>query len=178
MPPRGWATLSVREEVRRKLEELGSRLGMSSPNDVIAYLLSRYEELTDISVKLEKLLTDITVRLERLLTDRSVNTSPSLTDRSVNTSPSLTDTSVSNPPSLTDTSVSPTTSTPGTPTAQQETVDSHIWCRKKSEVRNFKGFLEWVDHSFELVDWWEEDDKYCFETRRNPKEKGKRRGGG
>jgi P2-related tail formation protein len=55
--------------------------------------------------------------------------------------------------------------------------DSHIWCRKKSEVRNLKGFLEWVDHSFELIDWWEEDDKYCFETRRSPKEKGRGRGG-
>jgi len=113
LPPKGWTTLSVREEVRRKLEELGSRLGMSSPSDVIAFLLSRYEELTDISVKLERLLT----KLERLLTDRSVNTPPSLTDRSVSASPSLTyrsvsassnltDTSVNNPPSLTDTSVS------------------------------------------------------------------------
>ena len=54
-------------------------------------------------------------------------------------------------------------------------MDSHVWCRKKSEVRNFRGFLEWVDHNYGLVDWWEEEEKYCFETKRRP-EKG--RGGG
>jgi hypothetical protein len=127
MPHRGWVTLSVREDVRRRLDELASKLGMSSPNDVIAFLLSRYEELTEISVKLEKLLTDISVKLDRLLTDRSVSTPPSLTDISVSTpgnltdksvspSPSLTDKSVNNPPSLTDASVNPT----GGSSAQQK----------------------------------------------------------
>jgi hypothetical protein len=157
----------VREEVRRKLDELASRLGMTSPNDVIAFLLSRYEEFTDISVKLEKLLTDLSVRLERLLTDKSVNLSPSLTDKSV-----------SNPPALTDVSVSPS---PPPTTARGSTEDiteSHIWCRRKSEVRNLKGFLDWVEHNFKLLDWWEEGEKYCFETGRSPKEKGRRRGGG
>jgi hypothetical protein len=66
-------------------------------------------------------------------------------------------------------------------TETEDVAESHIWCRRKSEVRNLKGFLSWVDSNYGLVDWWEEDDKYCFETRRSPKqEKGEkgRRGGG
>ena len=52
---------------------------------------------------------------------------------------------------------------------------THTWCRKKSEIRNLEGFIEWVKHSYGLVDWWEEDDEYCFETKRSPKEKGEKR---
>jgi predicted CopG family antitoxin len=74
MPPRGWATVSVREDVRRALEEIASQKGFSSLNDVIAFLLDKYREFTDVSVKLtdvsvrcDKLLTDISVKLDRLL---------------------------------------------------------------------------------------------------------------
>jgi predicted CopG family antitoxin len=68
MPPRGWATVSVREDVRRALEEIASQKGFSSLNDVIAFLLDKYREFTDVSVK----LTDMSVRCDKLLTDISV----------------------------------------------------------------------------------------------------------
>jgi hypothetical protein len=68
VPPRGWTTVSVREDVRRALEEIASQKGFSSLNDVIAFLLDKYREFTDISVK----LTDISVRCDKLLTDISV----------------------------------------------------------------------------------------------------------
>jgi hypothetical protein len=68
MPPRGWATVSVREDVRRALEEIASQKGFSSLNDVIVFLLDKYREFTDISVK----LTDMSVRYDKLLTDISV----------------------------------------------------------------------------------------------------------
>jgi hypothetical protein len=45
------------------------------------------------------------------------------------------------------------------------------WCRSRSEIRSLEGFVEWVKHSYGLVDWWEEDDEYCFETKRIPKER-------
>jgi len=68
MPPRGWVTVSVREDVRRALEDIASQKGFSSLNDVIAFLLDKYREFTDISVK----LTDVSVRCDKLLTDISV----------------------------------------------------------------------------------------------------------
>jgi hypothetical protein len=68
MPPRGWATVSVREDVRKVLEEIASQKGFSSLNDVIAFLLDKYREFTDVSVK----LTDMSVRCDKLLTDISV----------------------------------------------------------------------------------------------------------
>jgi predicted CopG family antitoxin len=67
VPPRGWATVSVREDVRRALEEIASQKGFSSLNDVIAFLLDKYREFTDISVRCDKLLTDISVKLDALL---------------------------------------------------------------------------------------------------------------
>jgi hypothetical protein len=73
----------------------------------------------------------------------------------------------------------PSTAKSTTTTKTGDVAETHIWCRKKSEIQNLKGFLKWVDHSFELLDWWEEEDgRVCFETRRSPKERGRRRGGG
>jgi hypothetical protein len=46
--------------------------------------------------------------------------------------------------------------------------EGYEWCRDKGKVWNLKNFLKWVDDSFGLVDWWEEDDRVCFETRRKP----------
>jgi hypothetical protein len=78
--PRGrYSNLSVRVEVKKQLEELASKLGMTSPNDAVAYLLDKYREFTEVSVRLEKLLTDISVRL----TDISVKQDKLLTDMSV-----------------------------------------------------------------------------------------------
>jgi predicted CopG family antitoxin len=55
---------------------------------------------------------------------------------------------------------------------------THTWCRKKSEIRNLEGFVEWVKQNYGLIDWWEEKDgRVCFETERKP-EKGRRGGGG
>jgi hypothetical protein len=44
----------------------------------------------------------------------------------------------------------------------------HEWCRSKAKVRNLQSFIKWVDDSFGLIDWWEEDDRVCFETRKKP----------
>jgi hypothetical protein len=59
--------VSVREDVRRALEEIASQKGFSSLNDVIAFLLDKYREFTDISVRCDKLLTDVSVKLDTLL---------------------------------------------------------------------------------------------------------------
>jgi hypothetical protein len=42
------------------------------------------------------------------------------------------------------------------------------WCYSKSKVRNLQNLLDWVDRRFGLIDWWEEGDKLCFETREKP----------
>jgi hypothetical protein len=60
--PRGkWSNLSVREEVKRELEQLREQLGFSSANDVIVFLLTKYrersEEPTDIVARLEEVVT-------------------------------------------------------------------------------------------------------------------------
>ena len=78
MPPRGWATVSVREDVRRALEEIASQKGFSSMNDVIAFLLDKYREFTDISVK----LADISVKLDKLLQAGGDTTSNQITTQS------------------------------------------------------------------------------------------------
>ncbi len=44
----------------------------------------------------------------------------------------------------------------------------HVWCREKGRVRDLQGFLRWVDERMVLLDWWDEDDRYCFETREKP----------
>jgi hypothetical protein len=78
MPARGWVALNVREDVKKKLDEIASEKGISSPNDVITFLIDKYKEYTYIYVKLTDLLSrtedlkclgeKLFARLERLRT--------------------------------------------------------------------------------------------------------------
>ena len=140
MPPRGWATVSVREDVRRALEEIASQKGFSSMNDVIAFLLDKYREFTDISVK----LADISVKLDKLLQAEGDTISNQITTQSE-----------------TETGGSTSESTSGG-------YGGYEWCRPRSSIRSLQGFLEWADGRFGLLDWWEEDGKICLATRRKP----------
>jgi hypothetical protein len=138
LPPKRWVSLSIREEVRKALDEIASEKGFSSINDVIVFLLEKYREYTDISVKHEKLLTDILVKLEKLLTDTSVNTDISVKNTATETQNKKT----SNPPS-----------------------SSNVWCKKKSEIKNIKSYVDALRaRGVKLRDWWEEGDQYCFEV--------------
>jgi hypothetical protein len=42
------------------------------------------------------------------------------------------------------------------------------WCRPRSSIKNLEGFVEYLERSLGLEDWWEEDDKICFRTRVRP----------
>jgi hypothetical protein len=55
MPGKGWASINVREDVRRRLEDLASELGFTSLNDVVAYLLNAYGVMSAIGLLDEKL---------------------------------------------------------------------------------------------------------------------------
>ena len=169
IPPKGWVSLSVREEVRKQLEELASKLGMASPNDVISYLLDKYREFTDISVRLEKLLTDISVRL----TDISVKLEKHTTTSSGNALPTAVGERLASDASMSLTAVRddsrPTTVETSTVKVGEQKPQTHTWCRKKDSVKYLKAFLDWVDRNYKVVDWWEEGDSYCFETEKPPK---------
>jgi len=62
MPSGDWVSLNVKKDVRRILDEIASQKGLSSPNDVIIFLIDRYKEYTYIYVK----LTDLLSRIEDL----------------------------------------------------------------------------------------------------------------
>jgi hypothetical protein len=68
LPPKGWRTLSIREDLRKRLEELGRKLGYESLNDVIAFLLDSYEYKAEISKKLVDVTTTLT-RIESIFLD-------------------------------------------------------------------------------------------------------------
>jgi len=62
MPPKGYRSITVREDIIKRLDELASQKGFSSLNDVIVFLLDRYNEFTVYYGK----LTDLMTRLEDL----------------------------------------------------------------------------------------------------------------
>jgi ubiquinone biosynthesis protein COQ9 len=68
VPPKGWRTLSIREDLRRRLEELGQKLGYESLNDVIAFLLDSYDYRVELSNKLLDVTTTLT-RIESIFLD-------------------------------------------------------------------------------------------------------------
>ena len=62
MPPKGYSIVTVREDVKKRLDDIAYQKGFSSLNDVITFLLDRYNEYTVIYSK----LTDLITRLEDL----------------------------------------------------------------------------------------------------------------
>jgi hypothetical protein len=133
--------VSVREEVRRALEEIASQKGFSSLNDVIAFLLDKYKELTDISVRCDNLLTDISAKLDRLLQARVATTG----------------------------SVTASTGSDAVNTGNVAgTGKSYKWCRPRSSIKDLESFVRRVERTLGLEDWWEDDDRVCFKTRRMP----------
>jgi len=76
MPPKGYRSITVSENIIKRLHEIVSQKGFSSLNDVIAFLIDRYKEYTVIYGKLTDLLSrtegqkcldeELFARLERL----------------------------------------------------------------------------------------------------------------
>jgi len=62
MPPKGYRSITVSENIIKRLDEIVSQKGFSSLNDAIAFLLDRYNEFTVYYGK----LTDLMTRLEDL----------------------------------------------------------------------------------------------------------------
>jgi hypothetical protein len=159
MPPKKWSTLSIREDVRRALEEIALQKGFSSLNDVVAFLIDRYKEYTNVLAKLSELVE----RLSKLCTEPSVSTDKSVnryTDESVNTEEAVnkrsepTDKSVSSP---TDTSVS----------SAGKQSNAIVKCFEKAKMkRPLESYIALFKSKDILVDWWEEgEDKVCFELK-------------
>lgn len=57
MPPKGYRSITVREDIIKRLDEIVSQKGFSSLNDAIVFLLDRYNEFTVIYSKLTDLLS-------------------------------------------------------------------------------------------------------------------------
>ena len=144
MPPKGYRHLSVKEEVYRRLEEFARSKGLTSVSDALVLLL----DFSDIYSKLEYIL-----QRGVSLPQSGVTSAGNVTSISGNTT-----TGAGN-------SRAEKTTTSKT---KQEKSGGHVWCRKKSEIRNLEGYLNWVKRAYGLVDWWDEGDKYCFETTMPP----------
>jgi hypothetical protein len=78
--------------------------------------------------------------------------------------------------------ISGTTSTPNIDANATQAAEAarkersgYVWCEKKVKIRSFPAFLKWVEKTYGLIDHWEEEDRYCFETLEPPK-KSKKRG--
>jgi hypothetical protein len=164
---------------------------MSSPNDVIAYLLSRYANSSTAS-SYEELLRQIAEVLE--IHSKKLDGMLALMDKLEQVLRRLSQVVDSLEQFVeSQRSTSPTTEgqkpaeTPATAEAQPaetggQKPETYTWCRSRSEIRSLEGFVEWVKQNYGLIDYWEEKDgRVCFETEREPKQvKGKkrRRGGG
>jgi hypothetical protein len=42
---------------------------------------------------------------------------------------------------------------------------SRIFCKSKTRIYDLKLFIDYLElKGIRIRDWWDEDDKYCFET--------------
>ena len=140
MPPKNYVNMSVRREVKEALTRLKNELGFGSESDVIVYLLRVYEEHKAII----SVLNSINAKLDTLI--------PMLTGRASNAVPKAeAKTATKVPENL--------SSTP-----QDNLKNSKVLCKRKSEVKDLKSYVELLEKKGLLIDWWEEgEDKICFE---------------
>jgi len=62
MPSKGYSNITVRNEIREKLDELRQKIGIRDLSDLLVFLVDKYNEFTVIYGK----LTDLMTRLEDL----------------------------------------------------------------------------------------------------------------
>jgi len=74
MPPRGYANLSVREDVRRMLDELRAETGIRDLNDLLILLVRTYRDYTNAISKIQELLTS---SISKTVTNNTGNTTTS-----------------------------------------------------------------------------------------------------
>lgn len=60
MPPRGYSNLSVREDVRKMLDELRAETGIHDLSDLLVVLVRTYRDYTNAISKIQELLTSTT----------------------------------------------------------------------------------------------------------------------
>jgi hypothetical protein len=193
MPPKGYRHLSVKEEVYRRLEEFAERKGLSSVADALVVLL----DYADIYSKIEYILqkgvslpqTGVREALSSLTNTASTSVSSGVQATSASSSvdakhiaPNIAPNVASN---IAPNMQPPATSAPNIGTnigvnvaqATERRRSGHVWCEKKARIRNLQGFLKWVEKTYGLVDYWDEGDRYCFETLEPPKKEkaGKRK---
>jgi len=40
-----------------------------------------------------------------------------------------------------------------------------VFCKNKSEIRDINRYVKWLKENNKLIDWWDEETKYCFEVK-------------
>jgi predicted DNA-binding ribbon-helix-helix protein len=51
------------------------------------------------------------------------------------------------------------------PNAKPNTAKTRVYCKSKVEVRNIERHVKSLREKGVLVNWWEEEDRYCFEVK-------------
>jgi len=143
MPPKNYVNMSIRREVKEALTRLRNELGFGSESDVIVYLLRVYEEhkaiisvLNSINAKLDTLIS--------MLAGRAGSTANAVPKAEAKTATKV-------PENLSS-------------TQQDNLKNSKVLCKRRSEVKDLKSYVELLEKKGLLIDWWEEgEDKICFE---------------
>jgi len=127
----------VSETVYNKLKEIAERRGFSTLADTIAYLVSLEEEILR--------------RLDSLTSNTSTSTTTS-GRRETSPDPSSTANSGRRSDTPKDTSIIKTSST-------------KTFCKDKFEIRDVSRYVKKLKDEGVLIDWWDEESKYCFEVK-------------
>jgi hypothetical protein len=75
MPPKGYANLPVRENVRKMLDELRAETGIRDLSDLLVVLVRTYKDYTNAISKIQELLTNNTSKTPTSSTSKAVATS-------------------------------------------------------------------------------------------------------
>ena len=144
IPPKKYTNLSISQRTREELDRLREETGISSLDDLLILLVRTYREYTNIVSKVEEIVTNTISKALREALNPHTNTISK----------------DSNPANIAN---NPTTKPPKKEAGKPPS--SNVWCKKKSEIRSTKGYVDALRaRGVKLKDWWEEEDQYCFET--------------
>jgi len=67
--------------------------------------------------------------------------------------------------SLLEKSSTNTVSTSTNTVSKSDEPKPRVFCKSKSEIKNIERYVKWLKENNKLIDWWDEETKYCFEVK-------------
>ncbi len=135
-------TIKISEEIKTKLDKIKIH-PRETYDDVIRRLVNFYEKHKEKNTMLNSSEVSSTNTISRENTNAISKTISCVSDTHTNSVSREYTNTVSN----------------------SDEPKQRVFCKSKSEIRDINRYVKWLKENNKLIDWWDEETKYCFEVK-------------